>query len=168
MDEQPQTHPLVLYDGTCGFCKIWIEYWKLLTKGRVDYASSRERGNEFPGISRDSFARSVQLVQPGGAILDGAKAVFTTLAYAGKRWPLWLYENVPLAAPASEAAYRAVASHRNTGYWLTAHTFGRTIRASKGRACRPRPRLRRRVSVPTVVSNRPLPARGTTGRRSPR
>jgi predicted DCC family thiol-disulfide oxidoreductase YuxK len=130
MDEQPQTHPLVLYDGTCGFCKIWIEYWKLLTKGRVDYASSRERGNEFPGISRDSFARSVQLVQPGGAILDGAKAVFTTLAYAGKRWPLWLYENVPLAAPASEAAYRAVASHRNAGYWLTAHTFGRTIRPS--------------------------------------
>lgn len=130
MDQPSRAKPLLLYDGTCGFCKIWVEYWKRITGGHVDYASSQERGGEFPDISKDDFARSVQLVLPEGTVLNGAKAVFTTLGYAGKTWPLWMYGNVPTFAPASETAYRLIATHRNFGFRATALLFGKAIQPS--------------------------------------
>src|SRR5271166_393793 len=100
-------NPLVLYDGNCGFCRIWIQYWNQLTGDRVDYGSSQEAGERFPQIPPADFGQSVQLVMPGGEVLDGARAVFTTLTFApGMGWLLWLYDHFPGFAAISEAAYR--------------------------------------------------------------
>ncbi len=27
---------LLIFDGNCGFCRIWIEYWKKLTADRIE------------------------------------------------------------------------------------------------------------------------------------
>ena len=121
--------PLLIYDGRCGFCRIWIEYWKALTGERVAYAASQEVGGLYPQIPEKNFSESVQLVLPGGEILSGARAVFTTLTVAKQMfWLLWVYEHVPGFARMSEAAYRLIASHRTFFYHFTRLTFGKRVR----------------------------------------
>ncbi|HTW67077.1 MAG TPA: lipase maturation factor family protein [Bryobacteraceae bacterium] len=121
--------PLVIFDGRCGFCRIWIEYWQAITDGRVAYAPSQEVGSSYPQIPAEEFGKSVQLVTPSGEVLRGARAVFVTLTYApGMAWLLWVYQHVPGVAPVSEAAYRWIAAHRTFGYHLTRLTFGKRIR----------------------------------------
>lgn len=128
MAPDPLAVPLVIFDGHCGFCKIWIEYWQELTGGRVAYATFQEVGHRYPQIPEKNFRESVQLVMPSGEVLSGARAVFTTLTYAsGLAWTLWVYEHVPLVEPTSEAGYRFIAAHRNLFYYLTRLTFGKRI-----------------------------------------
>ncbi|MGA2882819.1 MAG: lipase maturation factor family protein [Bryobacteraceae bacterium] len=124
--------PLVMFDGKCGFCRIWIEYWKAITGGRVAYAASQEVGSLYPQIPAKNFSESVQLVTQGGEVLSGARAVFVTLTYApGMAWLvrrlLWLYDHFPGFAPFTEASYRLIATHRTFFYHLTRLTFGKRI-----------------------------------------
>ncbi len=112
--------PLMVYDGDCSFCRIWIEYWKRLTGDRVEYAPFQDAAQNLPQIPRANFERAVQLILPDGEVLRGAHAVFKSLSYApGKSWMLYLYENIPGAAPVSEWAYRLVAAHRDFFYRVT-------------------------------------------------
>jgi lipase maturation factor 1 len=120
--------PLLIFDGKCGFCRIWIQYWSALTGGRVDYAPSQEAGERFPQIPGESFGQSVQLVMPSGEVISGARGVFTTLTYAPRMaWLLWIYNHLPGFAPVTEALYRFIAAHRPLFYHLTRFTFGRNI-----------------------------------------
>jgi lipase maturation factor 1 len=120
--------PLVIFDGKCGFCKIWIEYWEQLTGPLVDYAASQEVGALYPQIPPEHYSQSVQLVMPSGEVMNGARAVFTTLTYApGMAWLLWLYNHLPGFAPVTEAVYKLIAAQRNFFYHLTRLTFGRHI-----------------------------------------
>jgi len=120
--------PLVIFDGRCGFCRIWIDYWKAITEERIAYAPSQEVGGQYPQISAKNFSESVQLVMPDGDVISGARAVFVTLTYApGRAWLLWLYDHIPGVAPATEAAYRLIARHRTLFYHLTRFTFGKRI-----------------------------------------
>jgi predicted DCC family thiol-disulfide oxidoreductase YuxK len=121
-------NPLLIFDGRCGFCKIWIEYWKQLTRG-IEYAPSQEVGPRYPQIPQEKFGQSVQLVMPEGEVISGARAVFTTLTYApGLAWLLWIYDHLPGFAPVSEAAYRLIAAHRTFFYHLTRLTVGKRVR----------------------------------------
>ncbi len=52
--------PLLIYDGQCGFCKIWIDYGRKLTGDRVEYAPSQEVGERYPQISKQEFSRAFQ------------------------------------------------------------------------------------------------------------
>ncbi len=120
--------PVLIYDGNCGFCKIWIEYWKTLTADAIVYAASQNVGPEYPQIPAAAFSESVQLVKPSGEVLSGAHAVFETLASSpSRRWLLNSYYSLPGFAPLTETAYRLVASHRNIFYWVTVLLFGRKI-----------------------------------------
>jgi len=120
--------PLLIFDGRCGFCRIWIEYWKVITGARVGYAASQEVGSHFPQIPAKNFSESVQLVMPGGEVVSGARAVFVTLTYApGMAWLLWMYHRVPGFAPATEALYRLIARHRTFFYHLSRLTFGKRV-----------------------------------------
>ncbi|HTR36091.1 MAG TPA: lipase maturation factor family protein [Bryobacteraceae bacterium] len=121
-------NPLLIFDGRCDFCKIWIEYWKQLTRG-VDYAPSQEVGARYPQIPQEKFGQSVQLVMPEGEVISGARAVFTTLTYApGLAWLLWIYNHVPGFALVSEAFYKLIAANRTFFYHVTRLTFGKGVR----------------------------------------
>src|SRR5271165_2517860 len=117
--------PLLIYDGQCGFCRTWIDYYRSLTGSAVDYPPSQEVTETFPQISEESFRRSVQMVLPDGRVLSGAAAAFSTLGYAGVHWPMWLYRHVPGFGATSEFAYRFIAARRNRFSALTRFTFGR-------------------------------------------
>src|SRR5579884_2072747 len=127
---EPREKPLVIFDGRCGFCRIWIDYWKRLTGDRVDYAPSQEVADDFPYIPKAAFAKSVQLVLPDGEILSGARAVYELLS-SGYGWRLRLYDRLPGFAAVSESAYRFIAGHRNLAYWVTVIFFGRRVRPAE-------------------------------------
>src|SRR5579871_6197215 len=120
--------PLVIFDGNCGFCKTWVEYWKRLTADRVNYVPSQEVREEFPQLGAQDFARSVLLRMPDGEVLKGARAVFQLLTYApGRKGWLWLYEHVPGFAPISEAGYRFIAGNREVFDALTRRLLGKPV-----------------------------------------
>src|SRR6266566_2528792 len=79
---KPPEDPLLIFDGDCAFCRRWIERWRQLTRDRVAYAPSQEAAPRFPEIPPEAFRRAVQLVLPSGEVLEGAAAVFATLAWA--------------------------------------------------------------------------------------
>jgi len=117
--------PLLIYDGRCGFCRIWIDYWQRLTGDRIDYAPSQEAGPRFPQIPEAAFREAVQLVRPDGSYASGARAVFETLGWQRA------YESFPWIARPIEAAYGWIARHRNFAYWLTRLTFGKRIEPAR-------------------------------------
>jgi hypothetical protein len=114
----------LIFDGRCGFCRIWIDYWKKLTEGAVDFAPSQEVADKFPEIPREAFAQAIQLVRVDGTVTGGARAVFEMLGRER------LYE-LPLVATASESAYRYIARHRDLFYWLTRLSFGTRIEPAR-------------------------------------
>ena len=115
----------MIFDGRCGFCGIWIDYWKKLTADTVDYAPSQEVADRFPEIPREAFAQAVQLVRVDGTVASGACAVFETLGHER------LYASSSLVAGASERAYRFIARHRDLFYWLTRLSFGTRIEPAR-------------------------------------
>ena len=119
--------PLLVYDGDCSFCRLWIERWRELTEGRkILYKPFQEVAELYPEVPREAFARAVQLILPDGEVLSAAHAVFRTLAFApGLAWMLWVYRHIPGVAPVAEFVYRFVARHRNPLYRLTRLFWGR-------------------------------------------
>jgi len=123
----PPERPLLIFDGDCGFCRMWIARWRSLTGPSVDYAPSQEVGARFPEIPGEAFRKSVQLVLPDGRVLPGAHGVFATLAVAGRRGGLRAYEHLPGFAPLTEGAYRLVASHRGAASRVTRLLWGANV-----------------------------------------
>ena len=123
----PPERPLLIFDGDCGFCRMWIARWRSMTGPSVDYAPSQEVGARFPEIPGEAFRKSVQLVLPDGRVLPGAHGVFATLAVAGRSGGLSAYERLPGFAPLTEAAYRLVANHRGAATRVTRLLWGANV-----------------------------------------
>src|ERR1041384_5376220 len=99
----PPPKSLIIWDGECHFCRRWIERWKEITRGKVDYETSQQIGERFPEISREQFERSVILIEADGADYFGAEAVFRSLrCRSSRKWLSWSYDHVPGFAPVSE------------------------------------------------------------------
>ena len=63
---QPPSKPLLVYDGDCEFCKLWVARWREETGAAVDYAPFQEAAARFPEMPRAEFERAVQLIEPDG------------------------------------------------------------------------------------------------------
>ena len=117
--------PVFIYDGDCGFCRLWIARWSPLTQEEVDYRPSQEVGENYPQISPEYFESSVYFVDSEGSFCSGAQAVFKALSYAPNgKWLLRAYEKVPGFAPISEWGYRQVAGNRKIFSALTQWIWG--------------------------------------------
>ncbi|MGA7414073.1 MAG: lipase maturation factor family protein [Bryobacteraceae bacterium] len=126
-----RTKPVLIYDGNCGFCRIWLNYWQALLGDSIDYVPSQELAAEdFPQLDREALKSAVYLLLPDGTTFRGAHAVFRSLAPVAVRYRLllWLYESVGLFRAITDAIYGWIARHRDFGYHLTALTFGKTVR----------------------------------------
>src|SRR5437899_1715073 len=121
------TKPLLIYDGDCSFCRIWIEYWKEITNGTVEFEPYQTAASRFP-IPRENLAAAVHLVTSDGTF-QAAAAVFRTLQYVpGKEWIYRLYHKLPVFASAAEFSYRFIARHRNLFYRITRILWGKSVR----------------------------------------
>ena len=97
----PPPKALMIYDGDCNFCTLWIRRWRQITGDAVDYLPSRDVvvTAQFSEIPASRFLTAVQLIEADGMVYSGAEAVFRGLAKNPKwRWLLTVYENVPAIA----------------------------------------------------------------------
>ena len=104
--------------------------WQCATGDSVDYLPSQapEIAERFPEIPHEAFDSSVQLIEPNGAVYDGAQAVFRSLSHHPHfRWPLDVYELFPLFAAFTEWSYRFVAQHRSFFSYVTKLLWGRHV-----------------------------------------
>src|SRR5271154_5232207 len=71
----PPPKPLLVFDGDCNFCTLWIRRWQQMTGDSVDYLPSQDSHikEQFPEIPREEFQSSVQLIETDGAIYSGAE-----------------------------------------------------------------------------------------------
>src|SRR5213596_4033759 len=125
----PPSKPLLLWDGECDFCRLWIERWKEITAGKIDYAAYQEEAEYFPEISRDEFKHSMVFIEPDGTAFFAAEAVYRSLAYRPSRtWLAWSYDHVPGFSAISESAYKFIARHRSLGSSVTRILWGKDVR----------------------------------------
>src|SRR6266513_2085856 len=125
----PPQKPLLIWDGECHFCRHWIERWREITAGEVDYATSQEIAERFPEIPREEFARSVVLIEPDGQTSVGAEAVYRSLkCRSAKRWIVWSYYSSRAFAAISEAGYRFIAQHRHFASVVARLLWGDDVR----------------------------------------
>jgi predicted DCC family thiol-disulfide oxidoreductase YuxK len=117
--------PTLIYDGECGICTRWVQYWERLTGGQVDYRPYQEAASDYPSIPLDDFRRAIQFIEPDGQRHAGAAATYRVLRYApGRRGWWWLYTHVPGVAPAAERAYNFFARRRDLLDTLTKLLWG--------------------------------------------
>ena len=136
MSNQPRTHvsnpppnPLMIWDGECHFCKRWIERWREITAGKVDYVTYQEAATRFPEIPVEQFQRAVAFIEPNGEAFFAAEAVYRSLGYrSSRKWLAWSYDHVPGFAGISETAYKFMARHRSLGSTFTRLLWGKDVR----------------------------------------
>src|SRR6266478_9457973 len=125
----PPPKPLMIWDGECHFCKRWIERWREITAGKVDYATYQEAARQFPEIPVEQFKRAVALIEPDGRTFFAAEAVYRSLRYRpSRKWLAWSYDHVPGFAAISETAYKFIAHHRGLGSTVTRLLWGKDVR----------------------------------------
>jgi predicted DCC family thiol-disulfide oxidoreductase YuxK len=127
---QPPAKPLMIFDGECGFCSLWIGRWEQMTGSAVDYLPAQvpDVQARFPEIPPERYGVVVHLVETDGHVYSAAEAVFRTMAHApGHRWALRAYQFSPIFARTTELAYRLVASHRDFFSLVTRWLWGRHV-----------------------------------------
>jgi len=122
---RPPEKPLLVFDGDCTFCGLWIQRWRQTTGDLVDCVPFQDASlaEQFPELPRERFERAVHFIEPTGEVFEGAEAAFRALAVR-KRWPLGLYRRVPGARPVCDLAYRIVARNRSIFSFLTRLLWG--------------------------------------------
>jgi len=117
---------ILIYDGDCSFCKLWIDDWQARTGDVVAYVPFQAVEDDYPNIPHEQFESGVQLILPGGEVISSAQAVFYILKDTpGRRWLWFAYQHIPAFAPISEAVYRFIGRHRDAGYHLTKFLWGK-------------------------------------------
>ena len=126
---EPPPKPLMIWDGECHFCRLWIERWREITRGEVEYATYQQVAEKFPEISRTEFQRAVAFIDREGKVCFAAEAVYRSLrSRSSRKWLAWSYDHVPSFAPISESVYKFVASHRDFGSAITRLLWGDDVR----------------------------------------
>jgi lipase maturation factor 1 len=126
----PPGKPLLIFDGDCNFCSLWVRRWEQQAAGRFDTVRAQDAqvAARFPELSSEQLAAAIHLVEPDGVVYSGAEAVFRALALGPRgRWPLDWYARSAAFARASEWFYGLVAGHRQFFSWLTRLSWGREL-----------------------------------------
>src|SRR6266516_4738960 len=125
----PPPKPLMIWDGECHFCKRWIERWREITAGEVDYVTYQEAADRFPEIPVAQFKRAVAFIEPKGKRFFAAEAVYRSLrCRSSRKWLTWSYDYIPGFATISELAYKSIARHRGIGSAVTRVLWGKDVR----------------------------------------
>lgn len=125
----PPSKTLMVYDGACRFCKLWIARWREITAGAVTYQPLQEAAARFQEVPRAAFEHAVKLIETDGRVFSGAEAVCRSLGKGnGSGFWRWCFEKVPGFAPVSNVAYAFVAQHRELAHTVTSIFWGEDVR----------------------------------------
>lgn len=125
----PPAKPLMLFDGDCRFCRLWIARWKQSTGDVVEYKELQAAN--FAELSRAELEEAVHFISADGAVYRGAEAVFRSLAVnPGGQWPLRIYQGSPRLAAIIEAVYAFIATRRQLFSLVTRGLWGKHVERS--------------------------------------
>ena len=126
----PPPKPLIVFDGDCKFCGLWISRCRQITGDAVGYLPSQDPqiAALFPEIPPEHYQTSVQLIEPNGDVFSGAEAVFRALAENPKLEDLLnYYKSSRTFAAFTERGYSFIANHRTAFSLLTRFAWGRHV-----------------------------------------
>ena len=127
---RPPSKPILIFDGDCRFCSLWIKRWQQATGDRVDYVPFQDPSvaERFPEIPRAHFESAVQLIETDGRVYSAAEAAFRAMATNPDRSrSLRRYQQSRLFATMAEWGYHFVAGHRRLFSALTWLGFGEHV-----------------------------------------
>ncbi|HKI74969.1 MAG TPA: lipase maturation factor family protein [Pseudomonadales bacterium] len=132
MTDSGAARPEVVFDGDCGICREWIDYWHALTGDRFVYRTLQQASADHPEVDEADFLRALHFLDTDGQRYTGAAATFRIYRDMG----LWrilepLYRHLPLFASASEFFYRFFADRRWLLAALTHFARGRNFKPAK-------------------------------------
>jgi predicted DCC family thiol-disulfide oxidoreductase YuxK len=125
--------PVMLFDGDCRFCRLWIARWQQSTGDRVEYIPLQDArvAERFPQLPREELEASIHFVDSDGQVYRGAEAVFRCRGTNPNQGSLLrLYKAVPIFAKAADAGYGFVASHRQFFSLITRGLWGKHVERS--------------------------------------
>ena len=129
----PPQKSILIFDGDCNFCTVWVQRWHHSTGDSVEYVAFQDASvaERFPELPRSGFETAVHLVETDGLVYSGAEAAFRALAHGphGSFLPE-LYLRHPIFARLTEGGYRFVAQHRVLFSRLTRIGWGRDVHPS--------------------------------------
>jgi lipase maturation factor 1 len=125
----PPPKPLMIWDGDCHFCRLWIERWNAITGDQVAYATYQSVADRFPEIQPEQFQRAVVLIETDGTVYVAAEAIYHSLGYRRtRRWMKWSYQHIPGFAGISELVYSSISRHRRLASTITRLLWGKNVR----------------------------------------
>jgi predicted DCC family thiol-disulfide oxidoreductase YuxK len=110
------SRPVLLYDGRCGFCRIWVRRLRRWDRaGRIDYVPYQLRSavGDLPWVPDEALGRAMHFVVPGGRIDAGARALPAILGYLPGGALIRLLFKAPGMSGLADRVYRWVATHRH-------------------------------------------------------
>ena len=119
---------VLIYDGNCGICQEWVDYWQKLGGTDFIYRPYQEVAQDYPDITPVEFEQAIQLVYPDGTHFKGAEATFHLYKNTSpQNLLLYFYKYLPGFAFISELFYSFFSQHRSLLSFLTHLGWGRNF-----------------------------------------
>lgn len=116
MPDNSLTRGTVVYDGTCGVCQTFVDYFKKRSVGdELEFVAYQlaDLNSISPGLTEKMTDKAMYFIRKDGTRFEGAQGVYEVL----KRLPgFWRILGTAMAVPLlhflSERFYQALASNR--------------------------------------------------------
>lgn len=97
VNSRPIGRGVVLYDGECGFCSRWVNYWRpTLTKHGFDVASLDEPWvAEKIEMPREELLTDIRLLTSDGPLVSGADVYLYVTRRIWWAWPFYAVFSLP-------------------------------------------------------------------------
>ncbi len=105
----------VFHDGTCGFCRGWVERTRdlLLRRGYHFVPLQARWARERLGVSEDEPLAEMKLLTGQGRTIGGADALLKLASVIWWLWPFWALAHFPGTKPVLRRLYRRLAANRH-------------------------------------------------------
>ncbi len=119
------SHPVLIWDGECGFCNWWKTRWELKTNSKIHFETYQQSASKFPDIPLKEFKKASRLIEPDGEIYSGPDSAYRSLYLSGdKKWHK-LYKTSPIFQYLSDHGYNHIAKNRHFYFKITKLLLGK-------------------------------------------
>ena len=113
-DKHSASKGTILYDGECGFCSRWVQFWApaLRRQGSPVAALQEHWVAERLGMDTNQLLTDVRLLTPEGDLISGANVYLHVARRIWWMMPLWAVFSLPGMNQLLHIGYRWFARNR--------------------------------------------------------
>ena len=111
---RPEPGGWVLYDGQCGFCSGWVEFWRPTLERRGFGVAPLQASwvRERSGMAEERLLDDLRLLTRDGRLVEGADVYRFVMRRIWWAYPLYLLSIAPVLRTVFSRAYRTFAANR--------------------------------------------------------